>query len=213
MPSIRLLAYVAITLGLLGIVHAPFHSAAYAATDEGAGGAVLPWAKPFRDAIPPAFDFSDTWDVYRTIGSVQPIALVGVLAGLWLVHQLRGNSQGRFEQASFWALFGAWAVFTAATAVEYATPYRDAAFMVGFPAFLLSAVALIVHGIATLRAKTVPKSLGWWLITAGAAFVPLAALFGHLAMATLVAHLAAVRVGMHALKLKSTGPAPANRAR
>lgn len=203
MASIRVLAYVAIALGFLGVVHAPFHSAAYLATDEGkSGGALLPWAEPFRDAVPAAFDFSDTWDVYRTIGSIQPIVLVGVLAGLWLLHLLRGRSERRFELISFWVLFGAWAVFTVATAVEYATPYRDGAFVVGFPALLLSVIAFIVHGVAMLRAKTVSKALAWWLIIAGALFVPLAALFGHIAMATLAINVASVRIGMHGLRVR-----------
>lgn len=201
MAAIRLLGYLAVALGLFGVVHAPFHSAAYAATDEGEGGAVLPWAKPFRDAVPAAFDFSDTWDVYRTIGSIEPLVLVGVLAGLWLLHQIRGGSERRFESISFWILFGGWAVFTVATAVEYATTYRDAAFAVGFPALLLSVVAFIVHGIAILRAKTLPKALGWWCIAAGAAFVPLAAMFGHIAMATLVILAASIRFGLHGLRV------------
>ncbi|MEA3166010.1 MAG: hypothetical protein QOJ26_879 [Thermoplasmata archaeon] len=207
MRSLPVLSYAAVAAGTLGVLHAPFHSAAYLATEEGAsGGALLAWGAPFRDAVPGAFGFADAWGVYRAIGSVQPFVLAGMLAGLWVLHRLQAAPGRRFERMAFWALFGLWGAFTAATAVEYATPYRDAAFAVGFPALLLSLVGFIVYGIATLRAKVLPKAVGWSLIVGAAAAVPLAASFGHIAMALVLLDVALMAFGLLGLQARSGVP-------
>lgn len=192
--SNRSLGILAMAAGALGILYAPFHAAAYLATPDG-DPPVVPWDGAFRDAFPAAFDFAGPDGVYVTFGRILPLVLVGFIAGLWALRTLQGREPSRFLRGSFYALFATQAVLFLSTIVEFYTPFLELAFLVAFPAMLLGLVSYILYGIASLRAKTLPRNAAWMLIGGAVAVIPLIALFGHIPLAMYGLYAAWIRVG------------------
>lgn len=195
-PLPRVLGLVSIFAGILGLVYTPFHAAAYLASSAGAESPpLIRWDSAFREALPWAFDFAGSDGVYVTYGRIAPLALLGFVAGLVGLHLIHGRERTRVLRTSFYALLATQSVFLLSTIVEYYTPFLDQAFMVGFPAFLLGLTSYLVFGIASLRAKTLPRNLAWTLIVGAALVIPLIALFGHIPLAMYGLFVAWIRIG------------------
>lgn len=178
---------------VLGMLYAPFHAAAYLATSP--DRPLVAWDGPFRDAFPAAFDFAGPDGVYLTYGRIFPFVMAGLLAGMWALRGFHGNAPTRFLQASFYGLAGTHSILVLASMVEFYTPYNNEAFLVVFPAMILGVVSYVLYGIASLRARALPRTASWMLIGGAALVVPLIALFGHIPLALYGLYVAWIRIG------------------
>lgn len=178
----------------VGLVYAPFHAAAYLATQSDAP--VLLWATAFRNALPWAFDFAGTHGVYVTYGRIMPFVMAGLLVGLWGLHALHRGRGGPLERRTFGPLFAVHSILAASIVVEYYTPLLDEAFMVGGPALLLTLIGYVAYGVATIKAKVVPKRIGWFLVGGALAVPPLVGLLGHIPIALSGIYRAWIQTGV-----------------
>lgn len=205
--SARSLGVLAMAAGALGILYTPFYAAAYLATSP--DRPLVPWDEALRGAVPAAFDFAAPHDVYVTYGRIFPLVVAGLLAGMWALRGFHGPAPARLLRASYYGLVGTQSVLVVGVVVEFYTPYLSEAFLVVFPAVMLGLVSYILYGIASLRARTLPRSASWMLIAGAALVVPLVALFGHIPMALYGLYAAWIRVGR--LEAQAIPPHPATK--
>lgn len=207
--NVRLLSWLAIAGSVLGILYAPFHAAAYLATEDGSADAesvILPWAEPFRELVGGALTFGTPDEVYRTYGKVTWLVVAGFVCGILALHARQASPERRAERVGFRIVVVAQSVLALSALVEYYTPFLDEGFLfLAIPGLLGSLVGYFAFGVSTLRAGFVPKAWAWTLLLGMPAMVPLIALLGHIPMSFLVLEVAWIGVAAHLLRTDRAG--------
>lgn len=184
-PSVRPLRFLAIAACLVGVLYAPFHAAAYLATPDGAESPpVLPWAGPFRSALPSAFGFASPDEVYLLYGKLGWVGFLGMLAAAVLLHAGQRGAAGRAERIGFFVLAAGLSLVALGAFVEYYTPYLEEAFMfLAGPGVLLTLAGYVTFGIGTREAGVAPRWLAWVFTLAPLIVIATIALLGHIPLA------------------------------
>lgn len=170
----RRLGLLAIVGGIIGLAYAPFYASAFFATPNGAESAepawVQAWHEPFRDTMEPLLTFASPHTVYVTWGKALSLVMVGWIAGLVGLHSWQRADGRRLERAAFRLALVATSLFAVASLPLYWMPqpywdaYVDYFFMgLAVPGFLLTMIAFPLYGWATIRARVVPRAVGWLL--------------------------------------------------
>lgn len=181
-PAARLSAIVGTVAALLSFVSAPFHGAAYFATEDGSTDLFAhqsAWGEAVRDAFPVLFD-GDTYATYIAFGKVTALVVALFAVAMAGLHGLQDATLGRARRMTGRVVVTLWAVFAVAVVAEYFTPYTDEVFVVALPVLLLLIVLTAVYGWMTAKAAALPRRVGWALFGAAVAFIPLVVLAGHM---------------------------------
>lgn len=209
-PSIdtRTLLVVAVLAGALGLIYAPFHAAAYLATEDGADSqGAVPWVGPFRDIAGSALTFDAPYEVYKTYGKILFLVFVGYLAGTIALHRLQASAGNRLERMGFRVLMVTQPIMIVGAAAEYWTPYTDEVFVIVVPTLLATMVGYALFGLGARRAGRIPQGAAWLLALGGPLIIPMVALFGHIPMGFYAWNIAWIWVGVHLLRRPTTDDA------
>lgn len=181
-PDARLAAALGCAAALLNLVSAPFHGAAYFATEDGSKDLFAhqtAWGEAVRGAFPSLYD-GDAYATYLMFGKVTAVVVVLFAVAMAGLHGLQDAGLPRARRVTGRVVVALWSVFALAVVGEYFTPYTDAIFVVALPVLLLLIVLTAVYGWMTAKAAVLPGRVGWALFVAALSIVPLVVLAGHI---------------------------------
>jgi len=181
-PSLRVTRLLALAAVALNLAVAPFHGAAYFATEDG-GEDLMPhqeaWGSAVRGAFPGLYD-GDAYGVYLMFGKLTAAAVALFAVAFAGLHGAQDARLPPRRRTTGRVLVGAWALFALLALGEYFTPFTDALFLVMVPVLLTVLVLSGVYGVMTARAGILPRRVGWAFLAAAIAFIPLVILAGHI---------------------------------
>ena len=184
-PAPSLSGWLAVVGAALIAVVAPFHGAAYFNTDDGSEDLTSfqeSWGEGLRDAVPAAFNFADSYQVYKTYGVVTAVALTLLAIGFLGFHGAQDAQLTGWRRAIGRVACCTWVLLGLAALTEYLSPFTDQVFLVALPALLLSVILTAVYGFSTARRGAHAPWAARTLAVAALVFIPLVALFGHIPM-------------------------------
>lgn len=167
---------------LTNLVSAPFHAAAYFATEEGrtelfphqeAAGAWL------REAVPAAFAAGPD-AAYLTWGKFTALAMLLYATAFVLLQHGVAPRAGRLPRVAGRIAAGAWVLFALFSTFLFFGALLDAVFVVMVLTILVALVSTATYGVLVARRRLLQRRVGALLVGAAIAVVPLVVLAGHI---------------------------------
>lgn len=180
-PPLRAACIVATIAALVNLVVAPFHAAAYFATEDGSEDLLahqVAMGEAIRGALPSLYA-GDAYDVYLALGKLTALAVAGLAFAFAGLHGAQDAALPRARRIVGRVLVGVWALFGALAVGEYFTPLTDVLFLAAIPTLLALLVLTGLYGWWTARSGVLPRRVGWAFFAAALAFIPLVIAFGH----------------------------------
>lgn len=167
---------------VVNVLSAPFHGAAYFATESGSTD-LLPmqetWGRAVRDAFPAMFSFADIDTVYLTYGKLTVLAVALYAVALAGLHVAQGPALSPVTRRFGSVALAFWGVLVLFAAILYYVVNLDVFFFPVIPALLGVVVCTAAYGWG-MRKGPAGRSPGWMLLAASLLVVPLVAVAGHI---------------------------------
>lgn len=181
-PPLRLALVVGLLGALLNVAAAPFHGAAYFATEDGSTE-LMPhqeaWGAWVREHVPVAFS-GGADAAYLFWGKLSAASFVLTAFALAGLHGAQEARLARGARIVGRTLVATWGVVALIAVFLYYVAVLDPVFVAMLPFLLASLVLTGVYGIQTVRRGAYPRAVGWALFSAALAFVPLVIFAGHI---------------------------------
>ena len=133
-----------------------------------------------RTSPSPLLGFAAAGAVSTTYGLLLAAAPPGLVAGALLLRSTRRGRAGRGEGICTSLALAAYGLLAVATAVVFATPWTDVAFLVLLlPGMLLTLLGSTALGVVLLRRRAAPAATSWLLAAAVPAFAAVSTAVGH----------------------------------
>lgn len=179
---LRLALVTGVAAGLVNLLTAPFHGAAYFATEDGSTDLFphqVAWGAWLRGAVPAAFAGGPD-AAYLLWGKGTALAVLLYAVAFFFLQRAQASRVTRGPRLVGRLASAGWFLFAAFSSFLFYGALVEAVFLAMVFTILVTLVLTATYGVMIARRRVLPARVGWSLLAAALAVVPLVVIGGHI---------------------------------